>query len=234
MTKAQDERRIFALLASCAGLAVVPDSIRQNNPPAPDIECRIQGFGPLAIELLALDAPDTRKRLQNMDATSDAWKHAFETWPTTVQEKLREECNDVFMVLSISNDAGARDRKELMTSIQEQLFKKPTGFTGNLCQGVKVIRGDDITNGPQINAPSAGSWLMPQISKIEEKLTSKIYCTSAPLELFAYSTHDEVDAHVDSLSMIDECVRKHLQGSKFQRVRVFDAMFRQMKYSYPQ
>jgi hypothetical protein len=248
MTKQQNERRIFELLASWAGLILVPNSIQQKNPPAPDIECQVQGFGSLAVELVALDAPNTRKRLQNMNATLDTWKLALKKWTTAEQKKLCAECNNVFLVLLISNEAGTRDRTELMESIQEQLLTKPSGFIGELysprelydfgerlhgCQRVSVRRGNDITNGPRINAPSGGSWQMPQIQKIKEKLTAKTYHTSAPLELFAYSTHDEVDAHINSLSMIDECVRMYLPCSQFRRVRVFDSMFKAIKYSYP-
>jgi hypothetical protein len=233
-TKAQNERQIFELLASWAGLILVPNSIQQNNPPAPDIECQVQGFGPLAVELVALDDPETRTRLQNMHATDDAWKYALKKWPIAEQEKLCAECKDVFLVLRISNEAGTRDRTELMRSIQEQLLTLPTGFTGdlNLCHEVTVRRGKDITNGPQISAPSGGDWQMPQTSKIKEKLTVKTYRTSAPLELFAYSTHDEVDAHINSLAMIDECVRMHLPSSQFQRVLVFDLWNRQLKRTF--
>lgn len=233
--KAQLERRIFESIAPMAGLIVLPESIRQNDPPAPDIECLIQDLGPLAVELVALDAAATRTRLQNMNATGDAWNAALRKWPAIQQEQLRAKCADVFLVLIISNEAGTRKRTEMMKAIQEQLLAKPIAFVGELseCSGVTVIRGKDITNGPQFNAPSAGHWLMPQIAKIREKLTVKTYCTAAPLELFAYSMRDDVDGHVDSLNMIDECVKEHLPGSSFRRVRVFDLWTKDERYRFP-
>jgi hypothetical protein len=241
LTKAQDERRIFELLAATAGMSVVPNSIQQNDPPAPDIECQIQGLGPFAVELVALDAADTRARLQNMRATDHAWRQALAKWPAVEQARLRAEGEDLFLALRISNDAGARDRTQLMGSIQAQLLAKPSDFKGNLFDSLNRPRGlleaivhrGHVTNGPRINAPSAGSWLPPQIQKIEEKLTAKTYSTSAPLELFAYATHDDVDAHVRSLNLVDECVKTHLPGSQFLRVRVFNYWTRQLKYSYP-
>jgi hypothetical protein len=248
VAKQQNERRIFELLVPLAELILTPNSIQQKNPPAPDIECQVQNTGPLAVELVALDAENTRKRLNNMHSTGDSWESALQAWSTAEQETLRATCKNVHLNISgLSNTAGKRDRTQIMRLIQERLLAQPTGFTGDLysqrelydfraplhhCRAVTVIRGDDILNGPRINAPSGGSWQMPQILKIEEKLTVKTYDTPAPLELWAYSEHDEVDAHVDSLTMIDKCVTTHLGKSQFQRVLVFDLWFNGLKRIY--
>ena len=64
LTKEQIERRIFEALAPLVGMDVVPGSIRQLTPPAPDIECETRGSGPKAVELVALDAPHTRMPLR--------------------------------------------------------------------------------------------------------------------------------------------------------------------------
>lgn len=248
VTKAQNERRIFESLAPLAGLILTPNSIQQNSPPAPDIECRIQEAGPLAVELVALDAENTRTRLENMYTTDDSWESALKTRPIAEEETLRTSCKNVHLnIPGLSNNAGMRDRTKVMRLIQDRLLQQSTDFTGDLfsqrelydlrellhgCRGVSVIRSNDITNGPRINAPSSGDWQMPQISKIKEKLTAKTYTTCAPLELWAYSTHDEVDAHVDSLAMIDECVTTYLGTSQFQRVLVFDLWFKEHKKTY--
>jgi|GEM_PF-6250204 len=233
--KARSEREIFELLAPLAGLIVVPGSIKQNDPPAPDIECQIRDFGPLAVELVALDAVATRTRLQNMNGTGDAWNRALRKWSTEQQEQLRLKSANVFLVLNNGNETGQRGRTELMRLVQEQLLVKSINFIGELseCSGIEVIRGPDIKNGPEFNVPSSGDWLMPQISKLEEKLTVKTYRTSAPLELFAYCLHDDIDAHVDSLRLLDECVGKHQPGSNFQCVRVFDLSAKKERYRFP-
>lgn len=238
----QDERFIFERLAALAGMRIVPDSIRQNDPPAPDIECEVEGLGPIAVELVALDARYTRMRRANMRTACAAWERALPRLSASQQARLRAECEDVFLSLLISNDAGTRDRTELMHKIQKEILTKPRGFKGDLfgppdfphgLSKATMHRGG-VTNGPRISCPSVGSVLQPQLEMIEEKLSRKTYRTSAPLELFAYSTHDEVDAHVNSMQLIDECVRKHLPSSAFRRVRVFDyGIAQQLKYSYP-
>ncbi|HEV7448073.1 MAG TPA: hypothetical protein VGO18_36235, partial [Steroidobacteraceae bacterium] len=113
--------------------------------------------------------------------------------------------------------------------IQDQLLVRASGFTGDLLGGLNgpdaleraVVYRGSVTNGPQFSPFSAGSWLPPQIDKIREKLVDKRYQTAAPLELFAYSLHDEPDGAVGGIEQIDTVVHPHLPGSRFRRVHVF-------------
>jgi hypothetical protein len=241
LSKEETERKTFEFLAPLTPMRIVPGSILQNPPPAPDIECEIEGVGRMAFELVALDADDTRTRLSNMNATREAWGRALKSWPGKEQEALRADCDNVFLALNIEETAGGRARAKIMKEIQTRLLAKGSGFEGDLFRGdetfdglnrARVHRGK-LSNGPRINAPSAGAWLAPQVDKIREKLSDKNYQTERPLELFAYATHDEVDAHVNSLPMIDECVRRYLPGSRFRRIWVFNRHFGQLVYVHP-
>jgi hypothetical protein len=71
LTKLQAERRVFDFLAPLVGLRVLSNSIIQGDPPSPDVECQLKGGDGLAVELIALDAGDTRERLGNMNATDE-------------------------------------------------------------------------------------------------------------------------------------------------------------------
>jgi hypothetical protein len=242
VSKVERERRIFETLLPLTGMRLVPNSLRQEDPPAPDIECQIEQVGPFAVELVALDAEETRTRLTNMQGMDEAWNRALMQWSSADQARLRQYCTEVFLSLDVASNAGNRARAEIMKAIQKKLLSTPTHFEGELFTpwdrptGLAVARvhRGGVMDGPRISAPSAGSWCMPQVDKIREKLVDKSYRTSAPLELFAYSTHDDVDAHVDSRNAIDECVRRYLPGSQFRRVRVFNLAFQQLKYTYPQ
>jgi len=247
LSKAQVERRVFEKLAPLAGYQVVPGSIRQDPPPAPDIACEVVGVGPLAVELVALDHEETRTRLSNMFSTEEAWDRALTTRPQAEQARLRAECDDVLLSLNFAEAAGSRARRDAMLAIQDRLLALGPSFTGSLFAGVAGIAGaaapgglrdavvhrGHVSQGPRLSAPSAGSWLPPQIDKIQEKLTDKRYQTSAPLELFAYATHDEPDGAVGLLEQIDRCVCTHLPGSLFRRVHVFHVGFGQLIYRYP-
>ena len=242
LTKAEEERKTFEFLVSLTGMIVVPGSIQQNPPPSPDIECQIEGMGPMAFELVALDAEYTRTRLSQWRATRETWDRALATWPEKEQKMLLADCSNISLSLSIDEKTNTKGRAEIMKEIQACLLAKGPGFEGKLfehdddypdgLEGARAFR-DEITNGPRIYAPSAGPWLAPQIDKIREKLAEKNYRTERPLELIAYATHDEANGHVNSLAMIDECVQRHLPGSRFRRVWVLNRHFPERVYVYP-
>lgn len=236
MTKEQAERRIFEALAPLVGVEVVPGSIRQKRPPAPDIECDAIEAGLWAVELVALDDPQTHTRLENIRTTLEAWDRAFAMRSAVEQEALKGRCSDMLLSVHFDEATGSRDRARLMHLIQERLLALPVGLSGELYGEIdappetdwaKVFHGN-VNDGPHIVAPSAGYWLPPQLDKIRGKLVDKTYRTDSPLELFAYSKHDEVDGHVGGLE-----AKKHLPGSRFRRVLVFNLGFLRLVYRYP-
>jgi hypothetical protein len=203
LSRKEEERQIFERLAMLAGVDVVPGSIRQERPPAHDIECEAVGDGPWAVELVALDAPHTRTRLQNMHTTNEAWDRAFALRSRMEQEALKSRCGDMCISTHFDEAARARDRTRLMRLIQDRLLSLPVGFSGELFSDIDALAEvdwaragrDSVKDGPHIVASSAGYGLPPQHATICEKLIEKTYRTGAPLELFVYSRHDEVDGH---------------------------------------
>jgi hypothetical protein len=241
LSKEQAERKIFEFLVPLTEMRVTANSIEQRAPPVPDIECEVEQLGNMAFELVALDADDTRTRLSNMNVTQESWGRALKARPEDEQEMLRADCENVFLALNVKEEAGRRERTNIMKEIQTRLLAKGPGFVGDLLEKDETFEGlirarvhrGNVSNGPRISAPSAGAWLAPQFDKIREKLVEKNYQTERPLELFAYAMHDEVDAHVNSLPMLRECVRRYLPGSRFRRVWVFNMHWRQLVYVYP-
>lgn len=187
--------------------------------------------------------------MKNNFSMNDSWESALEHCTKTDQEKLRMACKNINLNISgLNNISGTRDLTKIMQLIQKQLLSHSTDFTGDfylthedissgtllpLSLSVKVTRFDAILNGPRINTLLAGSWEMPEIQKITEKLTIKKYITSSPLELWVYSLYDEIDAHIDSLAKIEKSVTENIDKSKFRRVRVFDLLFKELKGVYP-
>jgi hypothetical protein len=96
-----------------------------------------------------------------------------------------------------------------------------------------VHRGD-VSRGPRFSHSSAGRWLPPQVSKLEDKLRPGRYeKTFVPLELFAYSVHDEPDLAIGSVEQLQDVIVRQLPGSAFQRAYVFDLWFQRLLYRYP-
>lgn len=241
LTKEDTERRYFEVLAPLAGLSVVPGSISQPSPPAPDILCEISGQGPLAVEMVSIDDETTRTRLRHMRVTRVAWEIALAPWPQEAQAQLRADTADVYFNFDFENQAGRRERVIALKAVQRLMSDSP-GFAGRVLPaaigqprglvGATVFRGG-VTDGPGMSASSGGYWQQPQVDKIAGKLRDKRYQTSAPLELFAYSTHDEPNLAVGSLEQIQETIVTLLPGSPFRRVHVFDAAFLRYLLKYP-
>jgi hypothetical protein len=154
LTKLQTERRAFEFLTPLAGFDVVHGSIMQGSPPLPDIECVLVDSGPLAVELVALDHEDTRTRLSNMASTRGAWDRALSSRSRANQTELRTQGADIFLGLTFSEHAGARDRAAAMSWIQDQLLAKAAGFGGDLLGELKtpiglqraVVQRGSVTN----------------------------------------------------------------------------------------
>jgi hypothetical protein len=241
LTKEEREFRIFIALAPQAGIKVVPGSIIQAPPPAPDIQCDVEGLGHMNFELVALDDQYTRTRLSNMFNTKEAWARALNRLSPENQVSVRAAFADVYLSLNFEEMAGTKDRSAALSAIQKELLRHPPGYAGPLfsrttmparLHAVSVFR-NKTTDGPHFNAPSAGSWMPPQLGKIVQKLQEKDYTFTGSLELIAYSQHDEPDGHINSLGAIRSCINQNLSGSLFTRVHVFHLGFRQHIISMP-
>jgi hypothetical protein len=240
LTKREKELRIFERLAPLIGLEVEVGSISQPDPP--DILCRVIGNGPLAIELVALDSPETRSRLDNMQTTDEAWFRALAILSAQEQETIRTETQHVFFSVGFANSAGLRDRSQAMLTLQKFLLVN-RGYSGALAPAkigkprgldtVTIHRGK-VTNGPKFSHFSAGRWQPPQTSTLEEKLKPGRYTFDGQLELFAYTVHDEPDMAVGSLERLQEVIITRLPQSSFRRVHLFDFGLGRHLFSYPE
>jgi hypothetical protein len=232
VAKQERERKIFEVLAPLIGFEVVPDSITQPDPP--DIVCEVVGLGQVGIELVALDAPRTRSRLDNMPTTDEAWDRALTTWPTDKREALGADFRDAYFSIAFRNEAGLRDRTAALKALQTFLLDNP-GFKGVVApssigcprnfESLTIHRGS-VKNGPKFSHFSAGRWSPPHTVALEAKLRPGRYAhVCVPLELFAYAVHDEPDLALGSLEHLQNVVVGLLPQSAFRRVHVFDLGF---------
>jgi hypothetical protein len=225
------ERRVFEALAPLIGWQIEPDSLQQPRPPQPDILCGVVGIGLTAVELVALDATDTRRRLSHLFSTQHAWNAALEGLTADDRTALATDLRNAYISPDFANDAGSVQRARAFQTLQSFLLAHsqfdgdvssedldlPQGFHG------ARIRRAEFDSGPHVSASSADYWRPPQLEKIVEKLCDKSYepAQGARLELFAYATHDEPGGAVGSLEAIQALVAKHQSDSKFQRVHLF-------------
>jgi hypothetical protein len=240
MEKRRIELHVFQMLAPLIGWEVVPGSIEQPPPNRPDIECTVVGVGPRAVELTALDSSNTRQRLSNWHATRPAWSHALGLWDKSKRERLAEISRNLSLSLTIDEGTTGKMRTQIMHQIQALLLTCPD-FSGRMFTAgakPKGLKGgnayrDKRRNGIRIHSFSAGPLLAPNASTVERKLTNRTYEAFAPLELFAYSVHDEPDGAVGWQEMLDTSIAKYLPNSLFKSVHLFHFGFGRHIKSYP-
>jgi hypothetical protein len=234
LTKQEIERRVFGALAPVIGWDITPGSIQQPPPPQPDILCDVVGQGPVAVELVALDDPKTRLRLTNMFGTRASWDATMKRHSAGDQQALLADLQDAHISVQFAELAGTRVRAAALGALQAFLLARPQ-FSGEVSaedigmpagfDGARIFRGGTKNTGPYVSSPSGGYLQPPKIDKIVEKLRDKTYEPAAPLELFAYATHDEPDGAIGWLESIQASVTEHLAGSKFRRVHLFHLGF---------
>jgi hypothetical protein len=165
----------------------------------------------------------------------------LERWPPEERQQIRTEVGDAFFNLVFRNEAGLRDRTAACQAVQGFLLRNPqhvgilslqdAGSPRGL-ESVTVHRGR-VTNGPRFSHFSAGRWHPPQVGVLEAKLAPERYRSDIPLELFAYSIHDEPDLAVGSLEQLQEAIVRLLPASSFRRAHIFDFGLHSHLYSYP-
>ncbi len=67
--KRDHELRTFQQFCDAAGFKIIPDTVSQPNPPAPDLIAELEGEGRVAFELVRLNDPDQLTRLSLMHQT---------------------------------------------------------------------------------------------------------------------------------------------------------------------
>jgi hypothetical protein len=87
------------------------------------------GLRSLAVELVALDPPETRRRLSNMFGTPSAWHQAMTQWPEQERQKLQADLQNARVSVHFSNDAGTRVRSAVLYGLQSFLLTR-LGFAG--------------------------------------------------------------------------------------------------------
>lgn len=227
----REERHHFERLAVALRLPIVPGSISQPDPPAPDITCALADGSRYGAELVAIDQAATQKRIADMGRVAQAWEHALRSWSVAEQKQVRSAFDDVYLSVILSQALDARGCTAVLREIQRAALGMPTHFEGDIFDPVDLPIGIDSARvlrgaprgGPHITRPTADFLHPPQLDLITRKLTAKSYTWDGTLELFVYTQHDDIDAQAGKLEEVREVIQRDIVRSRFGRVHVFDA-----------
>jgi hypothetical protein len=234
--KRDHELRTFQQFCDAAALKIVPDTVCQPDPPAPDLIAELEGEGRVAFELVRLNDPDQLTRLSLMQQTPQFLQAEFAALPAKCHEDLRAKYTDGIITIHFRGAVDFEQRRKALPFIWETLAAQPVGFAGKVdlwdlgapdaVELIWVNRGKTPGGVPYFKTQTAGYVLPLVADRIGEKLQKRYQCTE-PLDLLAYVHWGEL-AHANAADEIADVVTRHLFGSQFRQVWVYEGLLRRV------
>jgi hypothetical protein len=234
--KREHELRTFEQFCAAAGLTIVPGTVGQPVAPAPDIIAEIEGAGRVAFELVRLNDSDQLTRVNLMQQTPQLLAAAFEVLPPDMHARLCSMYADGIIKVQFRGAVDPGQRKKALPFIWKTLAERPAGFSGKVdlwelgapeaIELIWVTRGKTVGGIPNFESQTAGYVLPLAAGRIGEKLQKRYECAE-PLELLAYVHWGEL-AHANAADEIASVVNRHLSGSQFRQVWVYEGLLRRV------
>lgn len=234
--KRDHELRTFRQFCDAAALKIVPDTIRQPDPPTPDLIAELEGEGRVAFELVRLNDPDQLTRLSLMQQTPQFLQTEFGALPLDQRADLTAKYRDGIITIHFRGPVDLGLRRKALPFIWATLAVQPVGFSGKVdlwdlgapdaVELIWVNRGKTVDDVPYFKTQTAGYVLPLVADRIGEKLQKRYQCTE-PLDLLAYIHWGEL-AHANAADEIAAVVNRHLSGSQFRQVWVYEGLLGQV------
>jgi hypothetical protein len=238
--KRRAERAHFERFCDAARLPLIPESIEQPEPPAPDLVAKFESIGPVSFELVRLDDADRLTRLHLMQQMPNFLERAFEALPVKQKEALRAQYADAHITLDFRGAATLADRRRALPFLWNTLGAQPSGFRGEVDlwdlrppRAISMIHVSRVKTGgrPWFRSLTCGYTLPLAADRIGQKLQMRYECDT-PLELLAYVEYGEM-AHANAADEIAEVTLPSLPSSQFRRVWVYEGLHRRVGLTLP-
>jgi len=240
-SKRAHERQVFDQFCAAIGFSLVPGSIQQLDPPAPDLLATFDAIGEVAFELVRLNHEDQLTRLSLMERTPSFLDDAFAKLETAHHAALSATYADGIITIDFRGAVHLGGRRKALPFLWRMLESMPAGFQGQIdlwglgapdaIRSIWVSRGE--TGGrPWFKTGTAGFVLPLDSERITKKLTRALpYKCNAPLELLAYVHQGEL-AHLNAGDEICAAVIPYLDQSQFRRVCVFEGLRKRVAMTF--
>jgi hypothetical protein len=233
--KRESERAHFEMFCEAARLPLIPESIEQPDPPAPDLVAELEGSGRVAFELVRLNDPDHLTRFRLMQQMPGFLERQFAALPAERRLALTARYIDAEIIIDFQGAATLAQRRRVLPYVWVVLEGLPDGHQGKVdlygreppaelaLMWINRIRTDGRA---RFRSQTTGFVLPLRVEEIERKLRKR-YETDHPLELLAYVENGEM-AHLADAARITEVVERLLPKSQFRRVWVYEGLLRQV------
>jgi hypothetical protein len=236
--KAAKERIIFQQFTKAAQLPVIPNSIRSEISPAPDILCEIQGRGPVAFELVEIVTPAFAKEMEDGQKLRKAFVTDCKRYP-----EIADKFRDAHIYVGFFQDAPILQRLRAVSIVVDELHNQSETAVDNIpvppalrkvVREISVTRG--VRDGPSFDVMEMTKHTEEIFGQIENKCKKckRNYSKNHPIELLAYYISQPSSDSFDWQSDFHSYVLEALSKCPFERVWVFDNWSTEkIKYVHP-
>jgi hypothetical protein len=236
--KRAGERAAFERFAAAAEIRVLPGSLTQPDPPAPDITAEVEGVGRIAFELVRLDADDEFLSRRMFLEARDLLQSEFQQLPDRKRIGIEAKFSSSGIAVEFRRFADTAARRRALTKVWPLIEGLPASHDGEVDMWGRAISDIEslwVIPEPERTSLYFRSFIVGSPMPVHtERLTVKLqrrYACAEPLELLAYNEVEEL-AHLADEQRIRDAVESQIAGSQFRRVWVFDGFLNRVAHRF--
>lgn len=234
--KKRYELQIFSGFAEICPLAIDLATVKQPDPPRPDIVCRLINGENVAFELVEVVDCATGRRSE-MDLMLRG-EFATQIEDMTPEVRKRFQCNycDAHIYVEFDYDHSISKRRTGVAKVLGWLSgtKQNDGEHKPKIAAIEMVRISNSEQGrPSFGVNTAGMHSEPVVDRVRTKLEKKHYVTTSRLELLCY--FDRIvasNAKAWEPSLI-EYLDENLSKSRFAKVWVYEKHEGRVLFRFP-
>jgi len=231
------EVTIFNVFANVCSLPIKIDTIKKMAPPAPDIQCEVEGIGMIAFELVEMidrnHANAFRKQLDTIQQLYDCHNNL----PSAARKQFDKLYSNAMIYPDFDNKCTLRRRKRLIPKIIAHIVTLDPGFEGETSVNVRGCRihvniSRGLSGGPFFDSVPAVSVSDPILSALTLKFQKK-YTSRYPIHLLGYLDLSPTFPENTWRPRAEEYCKASIQKSPFERVWIFEYRENRIIFTYP-
>jgi hypothetical protein len=233
--KLKHERSIFVRFCAAAGFQIVRGTLRQPDPPAPDVIVELNGAGRIAFELVRLDDSEELMGYNLLQQAIPLIDEEFDALPIETRSVLVKCFANAEITIEFRHTATVVERRRALPLLWNALLKLADRANGQLAlhgQAEKkvitflFVARAELKARPRFISSALGYPLPIRVERVTAKLKRKYDCCE-PLELLAYQEIGQLSYRRDEESL-RVAIDRHIQLSQFRRVWIYEERLRRV------
>jgi hypothetical protein len=222
------ESAVFGRFCSLNPFEIVPGTVTQPPPPAPDIRVDIVGDGLVGFELVNIDDIGYLRGLNLMPESAKVLADFHEGLSELERSEFDAKYKDAMLHVHFVDSAGLRGVRRTLAPLFAALTSLSPAIEGPVLndgavrglQHVYISRGESLS-GPEFGTPSSGMIEGLNLDALEAKLGNTYENAGRPVELLAYAMEISRQADDDAINALLDA---QMPASSYRKVWIYEHM----------